>query len=165
LVEQLANHPPRVARLSPGDIAEIYDVRLELEAAAAELAARALDDAALARLRRGAEAVAAARGKVGWAERALEFDLEFHREIAVGCGNRRLAGDIERYRRLVRSFCRLTGSEQNLAAAWQEHLEILTALEARRPAAARKAMAAHIRCRKQAVLAELAGNSPNGSTT
>jgi DNA-binding GntR family transcriptional regulator len=156
LVEQAANHPPRVVRLAPQDIDEIYELRLHLEAAAAESAAKRMDRATLAGLRARTRQIAAARDALDWSEQALEFDLQFHTAIAQCCGNRRLAQDIERYRRLVRSFCRLTGSQDNLEAAFDEHLAILDALEAGRPAAARKAMALHIRQRKEVVLRELA---------
>lgn len=160
LVEQTANHPPRVVRLGPQDIDEIYEVRLHLEAAAAERAATRMDRTTLAALRARSRQIDSTRDAVDWAEQALEFDLQFHATIAGCAGNRRLAKDIERYRRLVRSFCRLTGSQENLAAAFGEHLEILDALEAGRPAAARKAMAAHIRRRKEVVLREL--TEPSG---
>ncbi|HEX3657915.1 MAG TPA: GntR family transcriptional regulator [Pirellulales bacterium] len=156
LVVQTANHPPRVVRLAPQDIDEIYELRLHLEAAAAERAATRIDPAMLAMLRTRAAQIEAARDSMDWATQAIEFDLQFHDTVAQCAGNRRLARDIERYRRLVRSFCRLTGSRENLEAAFGEHLAILDALEARQPAAARKAMTAHIRRRKEVVLRELA---------
>ena len=96
-------------------------------------------------------------GDPDWASRAIDFDLGFHAAVAEACGNRRLRDDIARYRRLVRCFCRLTGSVKNLQAALIEHLSILEVLELRRPAAARKAMQAHISNRLEAVLAELFG--------
>ncbi|HEY5314250.1 MAG TPA: GntR family transcriptional regulator, partial [Pirellulales bacterium] len=156
LVEQAANRPPRVVRLAPRDVDEIYELQLHLEAAAAERAATRIDRTTLAALRARARQIQAAHQALDWAEQALEFDLQFHATIAEWSGNRRLARDIERYRRLVRSFCRLTGSQENLEAAFVEHLAILDALEAGRPAAARKAMTVHVRRRKAAVLRELA---------
>ena len=68
---------------------------------------------------------------------------------------RRLFRPLLRFR--LSAFCRLTGSVRNLQAALLEHLAILEALERRRPAAARKAMQAHIDNRQEAVLAELFG--------
>lgn len=46
----------------------------------------------------------------------------------------------------------MMGREASLYKAMQEHIAILDALESRRPAAARKAMAAHIDARLNAVL-------------
>ncbi len=157
LVEQPANHQARVARLARQDIIEIYEVRGHLEAAAAELAATRMLPETLARLRQQAESLVADTSAADWARRAIDFDLDFHAAVAEASGNRRLRDDIARYRRLVRCFCRLTGSSRNLQAALIEHLSILEALERRRPATARKAMQTHISNRQDAVLAELFG--------
>jgi len=155
LVEQPANHQARVARLARQDMTEIYEVRGHLEAAAAELAATRMPAETLAQLRQQAEVLVSESSAPDWAARAIDFDLAFHAAVAEASGNRRLRDDIARYRRLVRCFCRLTGSVQNLQAALVEHLAILEALERRRPATARKAMQAHISNRQAAVLAEL----------
>jgi DNA-binding GntR family transcriptional regulator len=155
LVEQPANHQARVARLARHDVIEIYEVRGHLEAAAAELAATRMRAEDVAALRGRAEVLISQSSDPDWPRRAIDFDLDFHAAVAEASGNRRLRHDIARYRRLVRCFCRLTGSAQNLQAAFIEHLSILEALERRRPAAARKAMQIHISNRQAAVLAEL----------
>ena len=155
LIEQPANHQARVVRLARQDVLEIYEVRGHLEAAAAELAATRITAETLAQLRQQAESLVSNSDALDWANRAIEFDLGFHAAVAESCGNGRLCDDIARYRRLVRCFCRLTGSIRNLQAALLEHLAILEALEHRRPAAARKAMHTHISNRQEAVLAEL----------
>jgi DNA-binding GntR family transcriptional regulator len=155
LVEQSASHKAHVVRLSRDDVVEIYTVRGHLEAAAAERAAKQMPESQLRALREQANRLAAAQQSVDWGQQAIDFDLRFHDSIALASSNRRLAADIARYRRLVRCFCRLTGSEQNLRAAFAEHLKILDALEKHKPAAARKAMVAHVESRLSAVLAEL----------
>jgi DNA-binding GntR family transcriptional regulator len=155
LIEQTTNHKPRVAQLSREDVIDIYDVRGHLEAAAVERAAKRVPEQVLVELRGQADALLRRRKDVDWAARAIQFDLQFHDVIAEHSGNRRLRDDVARYRRLVRCFCRLTGKQENLRQALDEHLQILEALEQRRGAAAAKAMQAHIQNRLQAVLAEL----------
>jgi len=155
LVEQEPNCRPRVARLGRRDVVEVYEMREQLEAAAAERAATRLPKEVLATLRGEIAKLLKPKRGVDWAARAIEFDLRFHDAVAAASDNRRLEDDIARYRRLVRCFCRLTGNDANLGAALAEHEEILAALEARRPAAARKAMACHIQNRLAAVLEEL----------
>ncbi|MGC3969527.1 MAG: GntR family transcriptional regulator [Pirellulales bacterium] len=155
LVLQEPHRQPRVVRLEREDVVEIYEMRGQLEAAAAERAATRMTPETFAELRQRLGKLSAKRRPANWAELAIEFDLQFHDAVAEAAGNRRLRDDIARYRRLVRCFCRLTGNDANLAAAVAEHRTILAALEARRPAAARKAMAAHIAKRQAAVLSEL----------
>ena len=155
LVEQPANHQPRVHRPTADAVREIYEMRACLEGTAAERSARLLGVADLADLRSRLDALRTEVEKSDWAARAIDFDLHFHARLAAAAGNGRLEADIARYRRLVRCFCRMTGSRSNLHAALDEHDAVLAALEARRPAAARKAMTVHIENRLRAVLEEL----------
>ena len=137
LIEQVNNHKARVVRFTRQDVVEIYEVRQSLEAAAAEKAARLMDDATLGQLRAEANLVQRGQNKLGWENQALEFDLHFHDTLTSCCGNRRLQQEIARYRRLVRGFCRIVGRREILQQAFAEHLEILAAVESRKPAAAR----------------------------
>jgi DNA-binding GntR family transcriptional regulator len=146
----------RVADFTVADIREIYAMRALLESEAAAEAAQQISPAALEHLRKQADALAKASGDPDWTHRAIEFDLDFHRVVAESSGNQRLARDIGRYRLLVRGMCRLTATPGNMRAALAEHLEILSALEARDPARARAAMAHHIEKRLEKVLDELA---------
>lgn len=155
LVEQPANRQPRVVKLGRADVVEIYAMRGLLEAAAAERAATRIAPEVLKSLRATAIRLTKMRKTPSWNAQAIEFDLAFHDAIATAADNQRLRDDIARYRRLVRCFCRLTGNDVNLQAALNEHRAILAALAARKPIAARKAMAAHIELRLAAVLAEL----------
>jgi len=141
--------------LSRADVIEIYELRKQLEGAAAELAASRITEEALRDLRQQATPLASRNSEVDWPAQAIEFDLRFHDVLAAAAGNRRLAEDIARYRRLVRCFCRLTCNDANLQSAFAEHLAILAALEHRKPAAARKAMIEHIARRLDAVLDSL----------
>ena len=81
-------------------------------------------------LRQAAATVAATSDQPDWAARAIDYDLAFHRVVAQASGNERLAADIGRYRLLVQGLCRMTGTIANLRAAFDEHMAILSALEA-----------------------------------
>lgn len=154
LVEHVNNRQARVVQFSRDDIDEVYGMRLLLEPAAAERAAKRLSDEEIAELREAAASLADTRGGRGWTGRALEFDVRFHAALAAASGSRRLHAEITKYRQLVRSFCRATGTPENLESAMREHQIILDAIVRRDAGAARKAMAAHIDARREAVLAE-----------
>lgn len=154
----LVQEPPRrilVARFSRQDAVEIYEMRRLLESAAAQKAVRRMSEPAIRALREEAARLERSRGEPGWAGRALEFDLRFHDALAEAAGNRRLKADISRYRLLVRAFCRMTATPGNLEEAFQEHLTILSAIEARDAAAAARAAGAHVEKRCAVVLSAL----------
>ena len=152
LVEIHANRV-RVRKLSAREVTDLYAVRQLLECAAAERAATRITPAALQSLQQQARDLAADQDAPGWAERAMEFDVRFHDELAAAADNARLRQEISRYRLLVRAFCRLTGeNRQNLRDSLREHVAILKALAKRDPAAASQAMVLHITKRVKAVL-------------
>ena len=144
-----------IARFGRDDVIEIYDMRLLLETAATQRAAKRIDPRTLAELTREADALAAAPDGVDWIRQALDFDVRLHDALAVAAGNRRLRQEIEKYRLLVRAFCRMTGNSENLREALQEHQTVLKALADRHPAAAGQAMARHVQKRLDAVLGTL----------
>jgi DNA-binding GntR family transcriptional regulator len=166
LVHIPASGPARVAAFSRTDIEEIYEMRVCLEQVATEQAARRMSDEQLAELQDAAETLAVGssdvKGARNWKSKALEFDVLFHDRIAEACGNRRLQGDIRKYRHLVRAFCRMSGNPENLQAAYAEHRVILAALVARQPEAAGRAMAEHIRARLAGVLREVPESGSDG---
>jgi len=157
LVHQEGNHKARVAEFSADDIREIYEVRLQLEAAAAERAAKRITADELAKLRAEADALSRNIRDIDWCEKAITYDLNFHEAIANASGNNRLRNEIRRYRLLVRSFCVITGRRPALQQALNEHIVILDALASRRPATARQAMAAHVTARLEEVLKQVTG--------
>ncbi len=161
LVEDLLSRQARVARFTRQDLANIYEVRRILEPAAAELAAARMTSEQLTELRAAADAIVAAENEPNWLDRAIDFDLHFHDVVAAAAGNERLRQEIVKYRRMVRAFCRATGTRDNLQQAFGEHQRILAAIEARDAQAARRAMDAHIVARLQSVLFELDGQTAN----
>ena len=153
---ELSVHRARVKTMTAQEVTDLYDVRLLLESNAAKRAATRIDTASLQQLRSDAEELAKTKDAADWPARAITFDLHFHDVVAEASGNARLRSEIQRYRILVRAFCRITGAQvKNLLHSFQEHLAILTALEQRDPKAARDAMTVHIERRVKVVLAEI----------
>jgi DNA-binding GntR family transcriptional regulator len=155
LIEHGAGRKPRISRFSREDIIEIYEMRLLLESAATQRAAKRMDPRVLADLTRDADELAAAPDSADWTKRALDFDQRFHDTVAASSGNRRLRQEIAKYRLLVRAFCRMTGSSDNLRDALREHQAVLHALAEKHPTSAGQAMAHHIQKRVDAVLGSL----------
>jgi len=162
LVDSLAHRQARVASFTRQDVVDIYEMRGVLETAAVERAAKKLDPEQLAELRATADALVSATESRGWTARVLDFDVRFHEVLAQAAGNERLRADVIKYRHLVRAFCRMSGTPENLRDAMAEHCRILDALESRDAPAARRAMTAHIQARLDDVLQEL-DSHPNQS--
>jgi DNA-binding GntR family transcriptional regulator len=160
LVECSTGRRAQVARFTRDDVIEVYGMRKLLEGEAAARAATRVEAKELAALRRRLEALRGATAEMEWCRAALDCDNWFHERLTEAAGNRRLQSDIQRYRRLVRSFCRLIGSEHNLRQAVEEHLKVVEALERRDAEAARAVMVAHIQARLEAVLRELFDKGP-----
>jgi DNA-binding GntR family transcriptional regulator len=144
LVQQRANRRAVVARFSPEDVREIFEMRKLLEGEAARRAATRIDRATLARLRATAASLAETRGGPDWVGRWTDFDEEFHNEIAQASGSPRLCQDILRYRMFHRSFNRLATNPECLVRALEEHTRILDALDRRDPEQASREMVSHI---------------------
>jgi len=143
---------------SPRDIRELSEVRAELEAYAAELAALRIRDDQLVRLRAAEDGFGAAIAAfvnqrdddadgeaVG--EAWVRANEAFHGVILEASGNDQLRVSIEDvHRRLPRNITIAALSDSHLLEAnVHEHEEIRQAIEARDPAAARAAMRAHLR--------------------
>lgn len=144
LVEREANRRAVVAVFTSDDLFEIFEMRRLLERAAAEQAALRMDMRQLGPLRRAQDQMASSYGQQDWLARWVDYDDTFHHEIAVGCGNKRLQKDIDRYRLLHSAVNRMMPDTDVLSAAIVEHERILAALEAHDGAAAQQTMEAHI---------------------
>lgn len=162
---ELSGSRARVRTMTAQDVADLYDVRQLLECTAVERAATRMEEEVLQQLRAEARELARTKGDPDWPGRVIKFDVRFHDAVAAASGNVRLRSEIQRYRLLVRAFCRITGGHlKNLQDSFQEHLAILRALEKREPKTARKAMAAHIERRVKVVLAEVYPGNSGGKT-
>ena len=149
-----------VARFSSQEIREIYEMRIILEGAAVERSATRISKEELEDLRRRVMELKKQEGLQDWPDKALDFDLHFHNVLARSAGNERLRKEISRYRLLIRAFCQITGNEGSLEGAFQEHVRILEALESRDPAAACRAMKAHVEARLKTVIGKFYPEKP-----
>lgn len=96
LVEIVPRHGVRIATLAPSDMREIYDILIALEPTAIELLTRRRPDAQeLATLASACDLMeeALARDPPNLRDWAAADEM-FHKNLAMICGNRRLAGMI-----------------------------------------------------------------------
>ncbi|MGE0800366.1 MAG: GntR family transcriptional regulator [Lautropia sp.] len=131
-------------KLNRAQIDQLYEIRLMLEPAAARLAAQKMSDAALAELaalehRMDPDPADASRTAY---ERYADDDAEFHDRIAQGSGNRLIAESLARLHAHLHIF-RLRHDGDVTRDTFEEHRQILRALQARSPRAAEKAMREH----------------------
>lgn len=153
LVEFVANHGARVARWSPADIRETFDLRAMLEGHACSLAAHRRSDAQLAELQRLADAMSAAHAGATGIERIAERNRRFHDVILEASGTRqlpRIVGRIVDVPLVLRTFNRYSAAA--LARSLAHHHEITAALRAQDGDWARAVMEAHIRAARAALL-------------
>jgi GntR family transcriptional regulator, transcriptional repressor for pyruvate dehydrogenase complex len=130
----------------PADSAHIFELRSQIEQSCAALAAERRTTAQLREMKRALKAMRddQAKGELG-----LEADIAFHRAIAQATGNpilARFAEFVGRHAREYLQVVRLSAlkSAHRLEDVEREHLQIVEAIEARRPDAARKAVARHL---------------------
>jgi DNA-binding GntR family transcriptional regulator len=159
LVELLPNRGAIVRGPSAREIREAYEVRAELEALAAELAAERISDRDLLRLREAQElfrksvtTLIARRTQrpAPWKEASVWVQANdlFHQAILDAAGNGRLDNMIAD---LHRSFPRnltwapLSESSRLLEENVEQHEGILKAIERRDPKEARRRMVEHVR--------------------
>ena len=159
-LENLVAVQPRigtyVTRVDAADIVHISEVRAELEAQAAELAAQRIDgpvreraEALLARLRDGGEADADA---------LMALDEEIHRVAWEGAGNPYLAETLERYFALsLRIWYVVLDRVPGLGSAVFEHARFLEALLAGDAVAARALMHEHVVEFEREIMAAFSG--------
>jgi DNA-binding GntR family transcriptional regulator len=146
---------------TPDDTAEAFDVRCVLEAYAAELAAETASDAGLKKLRAKYAALDAkvAEGESGGEcfLECLDLDRGFHETLIALAGNSRLTEAWEGVSVHVHmARVRNRDAERVFTVSLREHEEILKAIEAHDPAAARAAMDAHLGRAKANLLEDMA---------
>ena len=117
---------------------EFNQLRIAIEPAAAELAARAADDKGLSLIRRGFERMRAAENGD---DDPLEADIAFHVSILKASANPFYAQFRDVIATALRTSIRFTNRIQGRTADLAAHEAVKTAIEKRKPVAARKAMA------------------------
>jgi DNA-binding GntR family transcriptional regulator len=146
-LENLVAVQPRsgtyVTAVDAADIVHISEVRAELEAHAAELAARRLNDATRERARALLERIAAVDS--GGTTALMGLDEAIHHLVWDGAQNPYLAETLERYFVLsLRVWYVVLDRVPGLGAAVVEHAELLEAILARDGERARALMHEHV---------------------
>lgn len=156
-----------VLSIADGTLRELFEARLVLEPAVSELAAKRATKEQLDAIR---ECVAPQEQEQQRSEdEMVERDIELHRLIAEAGGNQFLLSQINSLHALAIESRALTVRLPNVAATTvQGHRQIVAAIVARRPAAARKAMEQHIRqvgeAAQAAVSLSTSVSRPNAAT-
>lgn len=142
VVEMQAYRGARVRRPSKQELVEAMEVRAELEAMAARLAATRMTEDCLNELRELMEEMGRWADSGNAHEHALS-NTEFHATVVRASGNRTL----ERTWSMLEPFARtyVTATVPGIDLHWlgQRHVPIFEALEARDPERAAEAMRAH----------------------
>ena len=133
-----------VARLSIGKVRSMLEFIAELEALAAKLAARRVDDALRATLDSTLARCQDAAVTGGAAEYAVGNAM-FHEAIYAGCRNQVLAEQIRLARRLIQRYrVKDFQTKQQIARSLQDHQRIARAIQAGDEALAAQAMLLHV---------------------
>jgi DNA-binding GntR family transcriptional regulator len=140
LVQFEAHKTVIVTPLSREELADIYDVRSQLDPYAAALATESLTETDL----REVERLARAPAKPDPVEQVV-LNRAFHRAIYSRSGNELLTGILDRlWERTDRYRMMLVTRDVVLMAAVREHVEIAAAMRARRPRTVAKLIRTHI---------------------
>lgn len=153
VIEFVPNCGGVVRAMTSRDVEEICQVRKALECEAVRSACGRIDLVKLRELATAFRKIAnAKRHGASFIENARKLDSELHDMIAESCGNRFLAGELERLKLLFRAFRdaswdeRMAGSDYDrVAEEAAEHLAIADAMLAGNPREASRAMSRHIR--------------------
>jgi GntR family transcriptional repressor for pyruvate dehydrogenase complex len=139
---------PHAAGENHRDLASIYELRLDLEGAAAALAAVRRTEADIAAL---AAILKSLDGKLHVPDEAVELDIAFHRAIAEATHNRYYVDLIQYLNLQIREAVRTARAhsltqERLTGDAQHEHVQIFAAIRDGDPVAARAAAMKHLRC-------------------
>ena len=159
LIKLIANRGAFVSSWSEDEIHQIYQLRLLLEGFAAEAAAQHATTEQRAELRALAEEMERLVGEAGpdLVDKVADRNNRFHKLIVQASGNLRLQdllSSIVEVPLVLSTFRRYSLPE--LRRSMSQHLELVTALEARDGAWARSVMASHILSAQHTLLASIA---------
>jgi DNA-binding GntR family transcriptional regulator len=158
LVEITANVGAKVISLSTPQIIEIYEVREQLEGLACRLAASRIDASGCTNLRQLLEAhEREIQSENGLLYYQTEGDLDFHYMIVQLSGNSRLFGLLcgELYHLLRLYRCQTSTQPSRPEQAFNEHHQIVNALEKRDGELAEFLMKRHISHARETLLNQL----------
>jgi DNA-binding GntR family transcriptional regulator len=140
----------RVARISPEQAAELFEVRAVLEGLVASLAARRRTDTHLAELRTVLDD-GRATARAGDLASLPSLNTRFHDLLADIAGNRMLAETIERLRHLIEWIYSQRIAER-APQSWEEHRQIVDAVAAGDADVAERVARSHIARARDAYL-------------
>ncbi len=166
LIELRPNCGAVMRPCGPRQIREIYQVREILEGEATRLACGRLDAEQLRDLEQHfRQLLAETPRNAAWCRKEWAADQFLHGLVARGCGNARLAEEIDRYETLIQMIRETVGNRREAqVAAGQEHLAILKALIANQPDEAAAAMRKHISNAAASAVEALAPNLVSADT-
>jgi len=150
IVELQPNRGAVLRSFGPQQLREIYQVRWILESEATRCACGHITPAELSVLEEDLTELVTGRRGTEWSQQTLAVDTRLHELIALRCGSERLAHEIGRYARLYRILREVRHQKHQLSNDYQhmdensEHLAVVRALSAGKPADAARAMADHI---------------------
>ena len=132
-------------RLTPAELADLYEMRLQLEPLAARKCAVAMPDAVISELEALCAEMAELAGREGPGAYAgfAQLDMAFHDQMAVSAGNVLVAEALGRLHSHVHLF-RLLAPGTVPLAAHAEHQSLVAAIRARDADGAEAAMRMHI---------------------
>ena len=132
-------------RLGAAELADLYEMRMQLEPFAARKCAALMPDAVIEQLEALCREMADLANRQGLAAYAqfAQLDMAFHDQIAVSAGNGLVAEALGRLHSHVHLF-RLLAEAQAPAAANREHEALVAAIRARDGDGAEAAMREHI---------------------
>jgi DNA-binding GntR family transcriptional regulator len=156
LVTNNPNRRTTVVSFTKQDIIETFQLREILECGAARLAAKNIQAAQLAELRKVAEQCDALADNAAQKKAKLELDGQFHLLVADSSGNALLRQEIARCNRRVRAIQWLKLDPPTMKQAHPEHLKVIAALEKKDPDAAEAAMKSHLHIALNLILKEMA---------
>ncbi|KIF66676.1 GntR family transcriptional regulator [Streptomyces sp. AcH 505] len=143
-----------VRRLTPGDVAELFELREALEVYAAGLAATRADRAGLGRLA-GLLDDATAATRTGDAERITDINTRFHDQVLAMAGNSLIVSVLEPVDGRLRLLTRQNEEWPQLLA---EHGELYAAIASGDADLARASALAHVRASHRATSRRLFGD-------
>ncbi|MBI3856244.1 MAG: GntR family transcriptional regulator [Planctomycetes bacterium] len=155
LVTSNPNRRSTVVNFSRQDIVETFQIREILECGAARLAAKNVNGAQLAELRKVAEQCDAMADSPSQKKAKLDLDNQFHLKVAEASANALLRHEIARINRRVRAIQWLKLDPPTMKQAHPEHLKVIAALEKHDADAAEAAMKAHLDIALELILRDL----------
>lgn len=165
--EGLVREEPRrgtfVATPTTEDVRDIYDLRAAIEGRAARLVISNGDPAAIEVLRRAVDEIGSA-AEAGDLRKLVRSDYEFHEALCTASGNRRLHEAFVRNASALRILLRLEEERfyRSFREVWDQHRDLLAAIEAGDAAAAEAMFAEHLESARDRLLRHLAASAEAG---